>query len=440
MTMDTTVLILAGGRAERLLVLTRLRAKCAIPFGGRFRVIDFVLSNCVHSGLFRIGILAQYNPVSLQHHIGSGRPWDLDRREGGVSILQPYAMKGGGVFYRGTADAIYQNLDFIGHERIKEVLVLSGDQVYKMDYRPFIEYHRSHKSPLTIAVTQVSEEDIKRFGLVNIDCNGRVVRFIEKPKEVWEGFASMGIYIFDANYLREVIEERCGCEERFDIVNDIVIPLIEERGVYAYVFGGYWEDIGKLSSYYEANMALLDEFPKLNLYDYSWRILTRENDMPALRIQTSANVSCSLICNGAVIKGTVMNSIISGGVVVDEGAYISNSIVFEDSYVARGAKIENAIVDKLVSVGRNASIGVGDRGPYNEDFPEDLNSGITLIGKGAVIPEGYRIGKNCAVDIFVKDYELPTEGIESGKSVLLPESEIRLRGEHDILEREVFWD
>jgi glucose-1-phosphate adenylyltransferase len=430
--MKTVVMILAGGKGDRLLVLTRLRAKTSLPYAGRYRIVDFALSNCVHSGLYNIGILAQYNPVSLVDHIRSGKPWDLDRRIGGVRILQPYTIKEGGRWYRGTADALYQNLDFFDDESINYVLVLSGDHIYKMDYRPLIEFHRSHKAPLTIAITKVIEEDLNRFGVVEVGKKGEVIKFEEKPKAPWCGYASMGVYLFTAGFLRETLSQLCGKMGKFDIVYDIVIPLIKEHKVWAYHYSGYWQDIGTILAYYESQMGLLQEFPILNLYDDSWKILTKENDMPAVRILSSAQVMRSLICNGAIIKGTVVDSIISGGVVIEEGAFVSRSIIFEDSFVSEGARVENAIVDKIVRVGENVHIGVGDRGPYNEDFPEDLNFGITLIGKGSTIPAKYSIGRNCLVDIFMMDDELPQDGIPSGKSVLLAESEFRLRGEHSI--------
>jgi len=430
--MKSVVMILAGGKGDRLLVLTRLRAKTSLPYAGRYRIIDFALSNCVHSGLYNIGILAQYNPVSLLDHIRSGKPWDLDRRSGGVRILQPYTMKNGGRWYRGTADALYQNLDFFDDESINYILVLSGDHIYKMDYRPLIEFHRLHKAPVTIAVTKVIKEDLRRFGVVEIDKKGEVVRFEEKPKVLFGGYASMGIYLFTASFLRDALNKLCGKLNKFDIVYDIVIPLVKEHKVWAYNYAGYWQDIGTILAYYESQMGLLQEFPVLNLYDDSWRILTKENDMPAVRVLSSAQIMKSLICNGAIIKGTVVDSIISGGVVVEEGAFVSRSIIYEGSYISKGARVESAIIDKIVRIGENAQIGVGDRGPYNEDFPEDLNFGVSLIGKGSSIPDNYVIGRNCIVDIFVRDDELPRGGILNGKSVLLPESEIRLRGEHSI--------
>ncbi|MGQ9707131.1 MAG: glucose-1-phosphate adenylyltransferase family protein [bacterium] len=439
--MKVVVMILAGGRSERLLVLTRLRAKTSLPYAGRYRIIDFALSNCVHSNLYNVSILAQYNPVSLIDHIKSGKPWDLDRRIGGVRILQPYTVKDGGVWYRGTADALYQNLDFFDDESIKYVLVLSGDQVYKMDYRPLIEFHRSHNAPITIAATKVMEEDLHRFGVIEVDKRGQVVRFEEKPQIIFDGLASMGIYLFTASFLRENLKHLCGKMGKFDIVYDIVIPLVEQKKVWAYCYNGYWQDIGTVLAYYESQMGLLQEFPVLNLYDNSWKILTKENDMPAVRILSSAQIARSLICNGAIIKGTVIDSIISGGVVVEEGAYISRSIIFEDSFISKGARVEGAIIDKIVKIGENAQIGGGSRGPYNEDFPEDLNFGITLIGKGSSIPDNYVIGKNCLVDIFIREDELPCGGLENGKSVLLKESEIRFRGEHSILRKDLsFFD
>jgi glucose-1-phosphate adenylyltransferase len=388
-------LILAGGEGERLSILSQVRAKPGVPFGGKYRIIDFALSNAVNSGLTDVGILTQYAPRSLIDHIGVGRPWDLDRSRGGVALLQPFIGRGRARdWYRGTADAVLQNLDFITDRDPELVLVLAGDHVYKMDYRPFIDMHREKDAEATCAVRTVPMEEAHRFGILDVGAEGRVTRFVEKPAKPPSNLVSMGVYVFSWPVLRDLLNV-----DRPDFGRDVLPWMVETgRPVYAYEFGGYWQDVGTVESYWQTSLDLLGDAPGIELNDLGWLVYTRSEERPPARIGPSAVVSRSMISHGCVIEGTVEHSVLSPGVRVEAGATVRDSIVMFDAIVERDAVLDRAIVDKEARIGTGARVGFGDDESPNRDEPERLNAGITLVGKRAAVPDGIQIGRNCRID------------------------------------------
>ncbi|MCK4548742.1 MAG: glucose-1-phosphate adenylyltransferase [Candidatus Krumholzibacteria bacterium] len=367
--MKILTMILAGGTGEGLSVLTRHRARTAVPFGGRYRVIDFCLSNAVHSGLTDINILAQYNPKSLIEHIRMGKPWDLDRKHGGVTILQPSYHGEAAHWYLGTADALYQNLDIIKDSGCDLVLVLSGDQVYVADYGEIIAFHLSHDGPVTIACKKVSPRESSRFGMIRCARDGLVKQFREKPaRSLLSDRASLGIYLFNARLLAGLLRANGP-----DIVFDMLIPLIEEKKVFAFPFDSYWEDIGSIAAYYRASMRLLRGGPLTS--KRGWPVYTRGDDMPPARFCEESEVSDSIVACGCRIEGKVSGSILFPGASVEKDAEVRDSIVFSNSRIRRGARVERTILDKDVTVGTGACIG----------FAEQPSGDITVIGKGASV-------------------------------------------------------
>ena len=395
MSTGVLALILAGGEGERLSILSQVRAKPGVPFGGKYRIIDFALSNAVNSGLTDVAVLTQYAPRSLMDHIGLGRPWDLDRTRGGVTLLQPYLGRGRARdWYRGTADAVLQNLDFIADREPELVLVLAGDHVYKMDYRPFIQMHRSSGAELTCAVRTVPLEDAHRFGILETEADGRVTAFVEKPPNPSSNLVSMGVYVFDWAVLRDVLSP-----ERVDFGRDLLPWMVEERRrVYAYDFRGYWQDVGTVEAYWRTSLDLLSDAPGIELNDLGWLIYTRSEERPPARIGPGAEVQRSMVSHGCVIEGSVHHSILSPGVRVAAGASVSDSIVMFDTEIGEGAVLDRAIVDKDCRIGAGAVVGEGDDLRPNRDEPERLYAGITLVGKRAVVPARVRIGRNCRID------------------------------------------
>ncbi len=415
MSKDVIAFILAGGKGGKLIVLTRKRAKAALPYGGKYRVIDFTLSNCVNSGIFDIGLLTQFRPMSLNQHIGIGKPWDLDRLRGGIQMFQPYLRDEASTWYRGTADAIYQNMDFINDTMPEDVLVLSGDQVYKMDYSKLIKFHRERGANITLSVTWVPDDQARRFGIVELEGN-KVVSFEEKPEHPKSNLAFMGIYLFKREFLTERLEEIIQ-DGRYSLVFDIVMEsILRDEGVYAYNFSGYWEDIGTIESYYNANMELVKPLPRFDLYDRNWIIRTKSEEKPPVKVGKNAKIVHSIVANGCIVNGEVVNSILFPGVYVSENAKVVDSIVMNDTYISEFSIINKAILDKDIYVNKYVIIGEGDYTP-NEKYPT-LSCGITTIGKGAHIPEGTKIGKNCLIDAFVGAQDFPSNIIPSGVSIL----------------------
>jgi glucose-1-phosphate adenylyltransferase len=410
-------LILAGGRGERLSILAEERAKPAVVFGGKYRIIDFALSNCINSGLFRVGILTQYRPRSLNNHIGIGRPWDLDRSTGGVSLLQPYIGRKASDWYKGTADAVYQNLYFVEESQADQVLILAGDHIYKMRYEAMLEFHRRHKADVTVGVVEVPLEEGRRFGVLSLDKNDRIVDFQEKPSHPQSNLASMGIYVFKRESLVEALEEDARRRSGHDFGHDVIPARLGRDRVFGYRFDGYWRDIGTIDAYWQANMDLLDELPELNLYDPDNIVRTQDQQRPPLKAGPNSRISRSILSSGCIINGYVHNSVLSPGVFVEEGATVVDSILFDDCHVSTGALVERSILDKIAFVGAHSHVGWGDDYTPNEEEPEILHSGITIIGKRARIPSNTRIGRNCVVGPGVREEDIASDYVASGSSI-----------------------
>ena len=411
----TMAVILAGGEGERLSILSQERAKPAVPFGGKYRIIDFTLSNCVNSEIDNVVVLTQYNPRSLNDHIGLGRPWDLDRNRGGVKLLQPYISRGRvAEWYRGTADAVLRNSNVLEHDSGDTVLVLAGDHIYKMDYQPFLAAHRRHRADVTIAVRRVPLAEASRMGILAMDEQNKVIEWQEKPKQPKSDLASMGVYVFSKKALHRWLSE-----DRVDFGRDVIPAMIESGArVFGYPYTGYWQDVGTIQSYWEANMALLADDPELDLYDKDWVIHTRSEERAPAKVGPTAQVHRSLISHGCVIDGTVVNSVLSPGVRVGVGAVVRDSIVMFDSVIRSGAVVDRSILDKEVVVGQGALVGDG---PFpdrpNKQEPGRLNTGITVVGKRAVIPRGVRIGRNVRVAADIRSADFTSRVVKSGELV-----------------------
>ena len=416
---DVVVIILAGGQGERLSILSAQRAKPAVPFAGKYRIIDFALSNCVNSGLYDVVVLTQYRPVSLHDHIGTGKPWDLDRQQQiGVRMISPYLGRRGADWYRGTADAVYQNIQELQELGSEHVVILGGDHVYKMDYRPMLQQHVRTKADLTVALQEVPLEDAPRFGIAATDRGGRITSWHEKPKRPPSNLASLGFYVFRTEKLIERLVEDAGRESsKKDFGGDIVPRMIAaEDRVFGHRFNGYWRDVGTIQSYWDANMELLAEPPAIDLYDRSWLIHTKSEERPPGYVGSRGHVVQSLVSHGCRVDGVVRNSVLSPGVIVEEGAVVRDSIIMFDTVIGRGAVLDRVITDKEAIIGQNAQVGIGDdlTAP-NQLEPGRLNTGITLVGKRALVPPGTRIGRNARIDPGVThdDFahaEVPTGG------------------------------
>jgi glucose-1-phosphate adenylyltransferase len=417
--MDRVVaLILAGGASERLSILSAERAKPAVPFGGKYRLIDFTLSNCANSGICNVAVLTQFNPRSLVQHIGVGRPWDLDRTTSSVVLLQPFLSRSIRDWYKGTADAVYQNLYYIEDQKVDEVLILSGDHIYNMSYDLMINMHRSRQADVTVAVTEVPVSDVSRFGIVTLDHNERVISFQEKPRSAKSNLASMGIYVFDKSVLIKSLEDYEQKKGGHDFGQNILPEIISKHKVYGYRFRGYWRDVGTVQSYWQANMDLIVDLPDLNLYDPAAGIRTIHRGKPPAKMGPNASVVRSLVSNGAIINGRVERSIIFPGVFVEDDAVVTESIIFDDTSVGRGSIVDRAIVDKQVWLGPGCCIGCGDDMTPNKEEPDNLNSGITIVGKGARIPGDIKVGRNCKIYCWVEDADFLSKDIPSGDSVV----------------------
>ena len=381
-------MLLAGGQGSRLGVLTSSMAKPAVPFGGKYRIIDFPLSNCVNSGIDTVGVLTQYRPLALNSYLGTGQYWDLDRLNGGVFVLPPYMTADDGRWYSGTANAIYQNREFVDQYDPDYVLVLSGDHIYKMDYSAMLKYHTKMNAAATIAVLPVPWEEAHRFGIMNTDAHNRITSFEEKPKEPKSNNASMGIYIFNWKLLRAYMEED---DRNPDSSNDFgknIIPAMLGNGekMYAYPFEGYWKDVGTVQSLWEANMDLIADPPLLKLDDPSWRIYSKTMSLPAHVVGKNAEIRNSLVTEGSVVNGTVRHSVLFGGSVVEDGAFVEDSVVFPGAVIKRGTRITKAIIGENSVIGENCVIG----GPLREGEKVDnkLTGDIALIGNDITVDDG----------------------------------------------------
>ena len=385
---ECVAMLLAGGQGSRLYVLTGDMAKPAVPFGGKFRIIDFPLSNCANSGIDTVGVLTQYRPLELNNYIGNGQPWELDRTNGGVHILPPYQSATGADWYKGTANAIYQNIGFIDLYDPDYVAVLSGDHIYKMDYSLMLRRHKATGADCTISVMEVPWEEASRFGIMNVDEADVITDFEEKPKQPKSNLASMGIYIFTWSKLKKYLEEDEANPESENDFGKNVIPAMLQNGerMYAYAFQGYWKDVGTIDSLWEANMDLLDPNVPLDLYDDAWKIYARNPVMPPQYVAEGAVTQNSMISEGCIVEGDVDFSILFAGVTVEKGAVVHDSIIMPGSVIKAGAVVEYSIVAENVVVGENAQ--VGDR---PENIEDKANWGVTVIAKGI------HIGKNAKV-------------------------------------------
>lgn len=413
--MQTLAVLMAGGAGTRLTVLSDKRAKPAVPFAGKYRIIDFTLSNCVNSGIYDVAVLTQYRPHSLNDHIGIGKPWDLDRQRGGVHMRQPYQSGGASDFdwYRGTADAVYRNLDFIQEKNPQMVIILSGDHIYKMDYRAMINYHLEKEADLTVAVMDVPLEETDRFGIMTTDEAMRITEFHEKPKERDKGtLASMGIYIFNTDLLISRLSEGDEENPRIDFGKHVIPSMIAEDKAFAYSFDGYWVDVGTVQSFWETNLALTnpDVTGVIKLHDPDWIIHTRSEERPPAKLGPQAQITNSLVSNGCVIRGQVENSVLSPGVYVSPGAVVKESVIINDVWIGPGAIIDRAIIDEKAVIGASSHVGYGDDMTVNQQLPDKLNTGITVIGTEAQIPSGVQIGRN--VLIHSERSESDFEGME----------------------------
>jgi glucose-1-phosphate adenylyltransferase len=407
-------LVLAGGRSEQLHALGRVRTAPALPFGGKYRVIDFTLSNCVHSGLTRIGVLTQYAPLSLHGHIGIGRPWDLDRRDGGIRLLQPYVRQKDTNWYRGTADAVRQNRNVIEDAHARHILVLSGDLVYKMDYGDLIRFHEDRRADLTIVTVQAPATERERYGYVTVGEDHRITDIQEKPRDPRGGTVSAAVYLFRA---RELMERLAAPGTGPDLVADVIAPMIHGGAhVAAYLHREYWRDIGTIDAYYAANMDLVRPVPPLNLHDPDWLIYTPSEDRAPALLTADSDVTGSLISHGARVEGVVRRSVLFPGVHVGRGAVVEDAIVLHDSRLLPNSRVVRSIVDKEVRIGEGATVGVGEAVP-NAEHPRDLFSGLTLVGKGAEIPPGIRVGTNAIVEIGVRESDFASPEVRSGETV-----------------------
>ena len=418
---EMIAMLLAGGQGSRLGVLTAKVAKPAVTFGGKYRIIDFPLSNCINSGIDTVGVLTQYQPLRLNTHIGIGIPWDLDRNVGGVSVLPPYERSTNSEWYTGTANAIYQNLEYMETYNPDYVLILSGDHIYKMDYKIMLDYHKANNADITIAAMPVPMEEASRFGVVVTDKDSRITEFEEKPEHPKSNLASMGIYIFSWKVLKEALiklKNQQGCD-----FGKHVIPYCFENNkrIFAFEYNGYWKDVGTLSSYWEANMELIDIIPVFNLYEEFWKIYTKTDALPPQYVSKDAYIEKSIIGEGSEIYGQVYNSVIGTRVTIEEGAVVRDSIIMQGTVVKKGSVINKAIIAENVDIGQNTQLGVGEEVP-NVEKPKIYNSGLVTIGENSVIPEGIKIGKNTAISgvTVPEDY---TDGMLPGGGIIIKAGE-----------------
>ena len=413
---EMIAMLLAGGQGSRLGVLTEKVAKPAVAFGGKYRIIDFPLSNCINSGIDTVGVLTQYQPLRLNTHIGIGIPWDLDRNEGGVTVLPPYEKSTSSEWYTGTANAIYQNLAYMEQYNPDYVLILSGDHIYKMDYEVMLDFHKANKADITIACMPVPIEEASRFGIMVTDESNRITEFEEKPEHPSSNLASMGIYIFSWPVLKEALialKDQNGCD-----FGKHILPYCKEKGqrLFAYEYNGYWKDVGTLGSYWEANMELIDIIPEFNLYEEFWRIYTKGDVIPPQYISEDAVVDKCIIGEGTEIYGEVHNSVIGPNVVIGKGSVIRDSIIMKNTSVGENVVMDKAIVAEDVVVGNNVVIGCGDEAP-NVLKPAVYSFGLAAIGENSVIPDNVKIGKNTAISGVTTKEDYPDGELAAGQVI-----------------------
>lgn len=410
---EMIAMLLAGGQGSRLGVLTSDVAKPAVSFGGKYRIIDFPLSNCINSGIDTVGVLTQYQPLVLNSHIGIGIPWDLDRNSGGVTILPPYERSDNSEWYTGTANAIYQNLKYMESYEPDYVLILSGDHIYKMDYEAMLDFHKLNGADVTIAAIPVPMEEASRFGIVVTDDKRRITEFEEKPAKPSSNLASMGIYIFSWEVLKDALialKNQSNCD-----FGKHIIPYCfdKKKNLYAYEFNDYWKDVGTLGSYWEANMELIDLIPEFNLYEEFWKIYTKQATIEPQYISGNAYVEKAIISAGAEIYGTVKNCVIGAGVVIGEGTEVHDSIIMAGTKIGEHCYIEKAIIAEDCVLGDNITMGAGEEAP--SELNESVYSfGLVTVGAKSVIPSGVTIGKNTAIKGETSEDEYPDGKLPAG--------------------------
>jgi len=414
---EMIAMLLAGGQGSRLGVLTSKVAKPAVSFGGKYRIIDFPLSNCINSGVDTVGVLTQYQPLRLNTHIGIGIPWDLDRNIGGVTVLPPYEKSTNSEWYTGTANAIYQNLEYMDGFNPEYVLILSGDHIYKMDYEVMLDFHKQNKSECTIAVMPVPWEEAKRFGIMITDENRRITEFEEKPQNPRSNLASMGIYIFNWKTLKEALIAKAD-QPALDFGKHI-IPYCHENGspLYAYEFNGYWKDVGTLNSYWEANMELIDIVPEFNLYEEYWKIYTKSDILPPQYFASGSVVEKSIVGEGSEIYGKVYNSVIGCGVTIGKDTVVRDSIIMNNTEIGSGCEFNKTIVAENVVIQDNSRFGIGEE-CENEEFPHIYNSGLVCIGEKSIIPSGITVGKNACIFGETSEEDYTDAALPSGKNLI----------------------
>ena len=414
---EMIAMLLAGGQGSRLGVLTSKVAKPAVAFGGKYRIIDFPLSNCINSGVDTVGVLTQYQPLRLNTHIGIGIPWDLDRNIGGVTVLPPYEKSTNSEWYTGTANAIYQNLEYMESYNPEYVLILSGDHIYKMDYEVMLDFHKANNAEVTIAVMPVPMEEASRFGIMIADENHRITEFEEKPEHPRSNLASMGIYIFNWKTLKEALIAMAD-QPALDFGKH-VIPYCHEKGapLYAYEFTGYWKDVGTLSSYWEANMELIDIVPEFNLYEEYWKIYTKSEIQPPDYIAADSVVERSIIGEGSEVYGEVYNSVIGCGITIGKETVIRDSIIMNQTQIGEGCEINKAIIAENVVVGNQVKLGVGEEAE-NDTAPHIYNHGLVTIGEKSVIPDGISVGKNSVISGVTAAADYEDSQLASGKTLI----------------------
>ncbi len=414
---EMIAMLLAGGQGSRLGVLTAKVAKPAVAFGGKYRIIDFPLSNCINSGIDTVGVLTQYQPLRLNTHIGIGIPWDLDRNFGGVSILPPYETSGSSEWYTGTANAIYQNLDYMETFSPEYVLILSGDHIYKMDYEVMLDFHKENQADVTIAAMPVPMEEASRFGIVVAEEDGQIQEFQEKPAQPKSNLASMGIYIFSWPVLKEALialREVHGCD-----FGKHIIPYCHGKNnrLFAYEYNGYWKDVGTLGSYWEANMELIDIIPEFNLYEEFWKIYTNSETLPPQYISANSVIEKSIISNGCEIYGEVHNCVIGAGVTIGKGAVVRDSIIMQDVTIGDDCVVDKAIIAENSEIGKNVTLGIGKEVP-NKLKPSVYSFGLVTIGEHTIVPDGVQIGKNTAISGITEKFDYPNNLLESGETLI----------------------
>ena len=414
---EMIAMLLAGGQGSRLGVLTAKVAKPAVAFGGKYKIIDFPLSNCINSGVDTVGVLTQYQPLRLNDHIGIGMPWDLDRNIGGVTVLPPYEKSENTEWYTGTANAIFQNMNYMETYNPDYVLILSGDHIYKMDYEVMLDYHKANNADVTIAAMPVPIEEASRFGVVVTDENHKITEFQEKPEHPKSNLASMGIYIFSWPILRDALiklKDQPNCDFGMH-----VIQYVHENGkrIFAYEYTGYWKDVGTLKSYWQANMELIDIVPEFNLYEEFWKIYTKSEALPPQYVSADSKIERSIICNGCEVRGNVHNSVISANVDIAEDAEVHDSIIMQGCKIGKGTKIYNAIVAENTIIGDNCSIGVGEYAD-SKLSQKIYNCELAVIGENSTIPSGVTLGKNVAVSGKTELSDYPDGKLSSGDYIV----------------------